>query len=125
MRNTGIHACGVIITPDDITNFVPVATAKDSAMACTQFDNAVAEDAGLLKMDFLGLKTLTVIKDAVKNVKLRHGKDLDPDEFPLDDTKTYELFQRGDTSASSNTNRQGCRSTSSRCSRRSSKTSSP
>ena len=70
VRNTGIHACGVIITPDDITNFVPVATAKDSAMACTQFDNAVAEDAGLLKMDFLGLKTLTVIKDAVKNVKL-------------------------------------------------------
>ena len=66
-------------------------------MACTQFDNAVAEDAGLLKMDFLGLKTLTVIKDAVKNVKLRHGKDLDPDEFPLDDPKTYELFQRGDT----------------------------
>ena len=97
VRNTGIHACGVIITPDDITNFVPVATAKDSAMACTQFDNAVAEDAGLLKMDFLGLKTLTVIKDAVKNVKLRHGKDLDPDEFPLDDPKTYELFQRGDT----------------------------
>ena len=97
VRNTGIHACGVIITPDDITNFVPVATAKDSAMACTQFDNAVAEDAGLLKMDFLGLKTLTVIKDAVKNVKLRHGLDLDPDAFPLDDTKTYELFQRGDT----------------------------
>ena len=97
VRNTGIHACGVIITPDDITNFVPVATAKDSAMACTQFDNAVAEDAGLLKMDFLGLKTLTVIKDAVKNVKLRHGEDLDPDLFPLDDAKTYELFQRGDT----------------------------
>lgn len=97
VRNTGIHACGVIITPDDITNFVPVATAKDSNMACTQFDNAVAEDAGLLKMDFLGLKTLTVIKDAVKNVKLRHGADLDPDSFPLDDTKTYELFQRGDT----------------------------
>ncbi len=97
VRNTGIHACGVIITPDDITNFVPVATAKDSDMACTQFDNAVAEDAGLLKMDFLGLKTLTVIKDAVKNVKLRHGKDLDPDSFPLDDLKTYELFQRGDT----------------------------
>ena len=97
VRNTGIHACGVIITPDDITNFVPVATAKDSAMACTQFDNAVAEDAGLLKMDFLGLKTLTVIKDAVKNVKLRHALHLDPDSFPLDDPKTYELFQRGDT----------------------------
>jgi len=97
VRNTGIHACGVIITPDDITNFVPIATAKDSDMYCTQFDNAVAESAGLLKMDFLGLKTLTIIKDAVRNVKERHGVDLDPDEFPLDDTTTYELFQRGET----------------------------
>ena len=97
VRNTGIHACGVIITPSDITNYVPIATAKDSDMACTQFDNAVAEDAGLLKMDFLGLKTLTIIKDAVRNVKERHGLDLDPDSFPLDDVKTYELFQRGDT----------------------------
>jgi DNA polymerase-3 subunit alpha len=85
VRNTGIHACGVIITPDDITNFVPIATAKDSDMACTQFDNAVAEDAGLLKMDFLGLKTLTLIKDAVRNVKERHNITLDPDAFPLDD----------------------------------------
>ena len=73
MRNTGIHACGVIITPDNITNFVPVATAKDSDMVCTQFDNSVAEDAGLLKMDFLGLKTLTLLKDAVELVRLRHG----------------------------------------------------
>ncbi len=97
MRNTGIHACGVIITPDDITNFVPVALAKDSDMYCTQFDNSVAEDAGLLKMDFLGLKTLTLIKDASKIVKERHGIDLVPDEFPLDDEKTYELFQRGET----------------------------
>ncbi|MFM1932333.1 MAG: polymerase subunit alpha, partial [Bacteroidota bacterium] len=97
VRNTGIHACGVIITPDDITNFVPIATAKDSDMACTQFDNAVAESAGLLKMDFLGLKTLTIIKDAVKNVKERHGIDLDPDAFPMDDEATYALFQRGET----------------------------
>ncbi|MCH2234855.1 MAG: DNA polymerase III subunit alpha [Crocinitomicaceae bacterium] len=97
MRNTGIHACGVIITPDDITNFVPVATAKDSDMYCTQFDNSVAEDAGLLKMDFLGLKTLTLIKDAVKIVKERHGVELEPDDFPIDDEKTYELFQRGET----------------------------
>ena len=97
LRNTGIHACGVIITPSDITNYVPVAVAKDSDMACTQFDNAVAEDAGLLKMDFLGLKTLTIIKDAVRNVKDRHGLDLDPDAFPLDNAKTYELFQRGET----------------------------
>jgi DNA polymerase-3 subunit alpha len=97
VRNTGIHACGVIITPDDITNFVPVSLAKDTGMWCTQFDNSVAEEAGLLKMDFLGLKTLTLIKDAVKNVKKRHGIDLDPDTFPVDDIKTYELFQRGDT----------------------------
>ena len=97
VRNTGIHACGVIITPDDITNFVPVATAKDSDMYCTQFDNSVAEDAGLLKMDFLGLKTLTLIKHAVRNVKDRHGVELVPDDFPIDDEITYELFQRGET----------------------------
>ncbi len=97
LRNTGIHACGVIITPDDITNFVPVATAKDSDLYVTQFDNSVVENAGLLKMDFLGLKTLTLIKDTVKIVKARHNIQLDPDEFPLDDKATYELFQRGDT----------------------------
>ena len=97
LRNTGIHACGVIITPDDITQFVPVATAKDSDLYVTQFDNSVVEDAGLLKMDFLGLKTLTLIKDTVKLVKYKHNIDLDPDSFPLDDLKTYELFQRGET----------------------------
>jgi DNA polymerase-3 subunit alpha len=97
VRNLGIHACGVIITPDDITNFVPVALAKDSEMVCTQFDNSVVESAGLLKMDFLGLKTLTLIKDAIKIVKERHGIILDADEFPIDDEKTYELFQRGET----------------------------
>ena len=97
LRNTGTHACGVIITPDDITQFVPVATAKDSDLFVTQFDNSVVEDAGLLKMDFLGLKTLTLIKDTVKLVKFKHNIELDPDHFPLDDQKTYELFQRGDT----------------------------
>ena len=97
LRNTGIHACGVIITPDDITNFVPVATAKDSDLYVTQFDNSVVESAGLLKMDFLGLKTLTLIKDTVKLVKYRTGVDINPDEFPIDDLKTYELFQRGET----------------------------
>ena len=97
VRNTGIHACGVIITPDDITNFVPVATAKDSDLYVTQFDNSVVESAGLLKMDFLGLKTLTLIKDTVKIVKAKHNIDLVPDDFPLDDEKTYELFQRGET----------------------------
>jgi DNA polymerase-3 subunit alpha len=97
LRNTGIHACGVIITPDDITNFVPIATAKDSDLYVTQFDNAVVESAGLLKMDFLGLKTLTLIKDTVKIVKAKHGLQLVPDDFPLDDEKTYELFQKGET----------------------------
>ncbi|WNH13632.1 DNA polymerase III subunit alpha [Thalassobellus suaedae] len=97
VRNTGIHACGVIITPDDITKFVPVATAKDSDLYVTQFDNSVVEDAGLLKMDFLGLKTLTLIKDTVKIVKAKHDILLDPDTFPLDDEETYALFQRGET----------------------------
>ena len=97
VRNTGIHACGVIITPGDITNYVPVALAKDSDLYVTQFDNSVVEDAGLLKMDFLGLKTLTLIKDTVKIVKAKHGITLDPDNFPLDDEKTYALFQRGET----------------------------
>ncbi|MCP3930331.1 MAG: DNA polymerase III subunit alpha [Bacteroidetes bacterium] len=97
VRNTGIHACGVVITPDDITKYVPVKLDKESNMLVTQFDNSVAEDAGLLKMDFLGLKTLTIIKDAVKLVKGTHGIEIDPEAVPLDDPKTYELFQRGDT----------------------------
>ena len=97
VRNTGIHACGVIITPGDITNYVPVALAKDSDMYVTQFDNSVVESAGLLKMDFLGLKTLTLIKDTVKIVKAKHNVILDPENFPLDDEKTYELFQKGET----------------------------
>ena len=97
LRNTGIHACGVIITPDDIKNYVPIATAKDSDLYVTQFDNAVVEQAGLLKMDFLGLKTLTLIKDTVKIVKAKYGIELDPDNFPIDDKKTFDLFKRGDT----------------------------
>ena len=97
LRNTGTHACGVIITPDDITNFVPIATAKDSELNVTQFDNAVVEQAGLLKMDFLGLKTLTLIKNTVKIVKAKYGTILDPDNFPLDDKKTFKLFQNGET----------------------------
>ena len=97
VRNTGIHACGVIITPDDITNFVPVALAKDSDLFVTQFDNSVVESAGLLKMDFLGLSTLTLIKDTIENIKQTHGLELDAEAFPLDDKKTYELFQRGET----------------------------
>src|SRR5690625_4710515 len=85
VRNTGTHACGVIITQDDITKFVPIATARGSDLNVTQFDNSVVERAGLLKMDFLGLKTLTLIKDTVQIVKHRHNIDIDPEEFPLDD----------------------------------------
>ncbi len=97
VRNTGVHACGFIITPEEITNLIPIATAKDTDMYVTQFDNSVVESAGLLKMDFLGLKTLTLIKDTVEIVKAIHGKTIDPDEFPLDDKKTYELFEKGET----------------------------
>ncbi len=97
IRNTGIHACGVVITPDDITKYVPVKTDKNAEMLVSQFDNSVAEDAGLLKMDFLGLKTLSIIKDAVKLIKEGHGVEIDPDEIPLEDEKTYELFQKGET----------------------------
>ena len=97
VRNTGIHACGVIITPEEITNLIPVTTAKDSDLLVTQFDNSVVEDAGLLKMDFLGLRTLSIIKDAIEHIKNRHGIEIDPDEIPLTDEKTFELFQRGAT----------------------------
>ncbi|NNE26490.1 MAG: DNA polymerase III subunit alpha [Saprospiraceae bacterium] len=97
IRNTGIHACGVIITPDEIMNHVPVSVAKDSDLLVSQFDNSVAEEAGLLKMDFLGLRTLTIIKDAVKFIKETRGFDLDIDELPLDDKSTFELFERGET----------------------------
>ena len=97
LRNTGIHACGVIITPSDISEFVPITKAKDSDFYVTQFDNSVVEDAGLLKMDFLGLKTLTIIKDTVKLIKYKYDTQLNPEKFPLNDEKTYQLFQKGET----------------------------
>ncbi|HLT72239.1 MAG TPA: DNA polymerase III subunit alpha, partial [Cyclobacteriaceae bacterium] len=97
VRNTGTHACGVIITPDELTKFVPVATARDSDMLVTQFDNSVVESAGLLKMDFLGLTTLTIIKTALKNIKKSKGITIDMDNIHLDDEATYALFQRGET----------------------------
>ncbi|MBL7847221.1 MAG: DNA polymerase III subunit alpha [Cyclobacteriaceae bacterium] len=96
LRNTGTHACGVIITPQDMTTLIPVSTAKDSTMLVTQFDNSVVENAGMLKMDFLGLTTLTIIKTALKNIKRRHGVDIDMEKIPLDDAKTYQLYQRGE-----------------------------
>ena len=95
VRNTGTHACGVIITPDDITKYIPVSTSKDSELLITQFDNSVVENAGMLKMDFLGLKTLTIIKTAIENIKKRHGIEIVEDDIPLDDAKTYELYQKG------------------------------
>lgn len=97
VRSTGTHACGVIITPDDLTKFVPMSVAKDSDMLVTQFDNSVVESAGLLKMDFLGLTTLSIINTAVRNVKKSRGITIVVDEIPLDDVKTYQLFQRGET----------------------------
>ena len=97
VRNTGTHACGVIITPDDLTKFVPVSTAKDSDMLVTQFDNSVVESAGMLKMDFLGLTTLSIINTALKNINKSKGILIDIDTIPLDDVKTYQLFQRGET----------------------------
>jgi DNA polymerase-3 subunit alpha len=97
LRNTGIHAAGIIIAPDDITNYIPVSTSKESDLLITQFDGKVIESAGMLKMDFLGLKTLTIIKDALTLIKRNHDVDIDIDDIPMDDEKTYELYQRGDT----------------------------
>ncbi|MGN6179930.1 MAG: DNA polymerase III subunit alpha, partial [Mucilaginibacter sp.] len=97
VRNTGVHAAGIIIAPYDLTDIVPVATAKDSDLLVTQYDGRVIEDAGVIKMDFLGLKTLTIIKDALRMIKQNHDVDIDIDYIPLDDQKTFELYQRGDT----------------------------
>jgi DNA polymerase-3 subunit alpha len=97
VRNAGIHAAGVIIAPDDITNYIPVATSKDSDLLVTQYDGKVIEDAGMLKMDFLGLKTLSIIKDALELIKKHRGEVINPDDIPLDDPATFELYQRGDT----------------------------
>ena len=97
LRNLGLHACGFIIAPTDLYNVVPVTTAKGSDMFVTQFDNSVVESAGLLKMDFLGIKTLTIIRDALRLIKERQGVEINIDNLPLDDEKTYRLFQRGQT----------------------------
>ncbi len=97
VRNTGIHACGVIIAPSPLNEHVPMSKAKDSDLLVTQFDNSVVEDAGLLKMDFLGLKTLTIIRDAILIIKERHGVEIITDDISLEDLKTYELYQRGET----------------------------
>jgi len=97
VRGTGVHAAGIIIAPKDLTEIIPVATAKDSELYVTQFEGNVVESAGVLKMDFLGLKTLTIMRDALRLIKEHHGIDIDLDTIPLDDKKTFELYQRGET----------------------------
>ena len=100
-RQIGIHACGVIIGADDLTNVAPVCTVKDKDtkedVVVTQYDGHVIETVGLIKMDFLGLKTLTLIKDALKNIKKTHGIDIDIDHIPIDDEETYKLYSAGNT----------------------------
>jgi len=100
VRNVGVHACGVIICRDDVTDWVPVSTAADKngdRILVTQYEGRVIEDTGLIKMDFLGLKTLSIIREAVANIKRSYGIDLDIDSIPIDDAKTYDLYCRGAT----------------------------
>jgi DNA polymerase-3 subunit alpha len=102
VRGTGIHACGFIICRDPISDWVPVSTAddpdfKDTKTNCTQYDGHVIESTGLIKMDFLGLKTLSELKEACANIKRTRGIDIDLDHIPIDDPKTYELYQQGRT----------------------------
>ena len=101
VRNTGVHACGTIICRDDITDWVPVSTADDKEtgekMLVTQYEGSVIEDTGLIKMDFLGLKTLSIIKEALENIKNSKGIILNIDEIPIDDPATYKLYSDGRT----------------------------
>ena len=98
VRGTGVHAAGLIIAPKDLTEIVPVAIAKDSNdLVVTQFEGKVIEDAGVIKMDFLGLKNLSILKNALLFIKKNKNIDIVLDEIPLDDAKTYEIFQKGET----------------------------
>ncbi|MBK8920450.1 MAG: DNA polymerase III subunit alpha [Saprospirales bacterium] len=97
VRNTGIHAAGIIIAPKDLTEIIPVYTSKETDLLITQFEGSTIEDAGVIKMDFLGLKTLTIIRDALRLIEQNHGLQIDIDAIPLDDRKTYELYQAGAT----------------------------
>ncbi len=97
VRNTGIHAAGIIIAPTDLTSLIPVCTAKDSELWVTQIEGSIIEDAGVIKMDFLGLKTLTIIKNALEMIKANYNVEIDIEAIPLDDKKTFELYQHGDT----------------------------
>ena len=98
-RHTGVHACGIIIGKSDLIDHIPLCTSKDSDLMVTQFDGDYVESVGMLKMDFLGLKTLSKIRDAVENIKESKGIDLDIESIPLDDPKTFELFSNGETTA--------------------------
>jgi DNA polymerase-3 subunit alpha len=97
VRQTGVHACGIIIGKDSLDNYIPLCTAKDTELYATQYDGSHVESVGLLKMDFLGLKTLSIIKDAVDNIRKSKGKEIDIETLPLDDKKTFELFSNGET----------------------------
>jgi DNA polymerase-3 subunit alpha len=103
VRNTGVHACAIIIGRDNLTDHIPISIAKDKEtgedMWVSQYEGSFIEDVGMLKMDFLGLRTLSILKEAVSNVKKRHGIDIDIEAIPIDDKKTFELFGRGDTVA--------------------------
>ena len=99
VRNTGIHAAGIIIAPSDLTEIMPVATAKDSNLWVTQIEGSVIEEAGVIKMDFLGLKTLSILKTALELIKQNHGVTIDLDLISLEDEKTFYLYQRGETNA--------------------------
>jgi DNA polymerase-3 subunit alpha len=97
IRQTGIHACGIIISRDALTDYIPVMASKESDILVTQFEGEHIEKVGMLKMDFLGLKTLAIIKDTLRNIKLTYGTEIDMDELPFDDPATYELFSQGKT----------------------------
>jgi DNA polymerase III subunit alpha len=99
VRQTGVHACGIIIGKDSLDNYIPLCTAKDTELYATQYDGSHVESVGLLKMDFLGLKTLSIIRDAVINIKKSRGIDIDIETLPLDDKKTFDLFSNGETTA--------------------------
>ncbi len=100
VRGTGVHAAGLIIAPCDLTDLIPVAVAKDSDLLVTQFEGKVIEDAGVIKMDFLGLKNLTILKNTLRFIKENHDIEINLEDIPLDDQKTYEtIFQKGDTNA--------------------------
>ena len=116
VRSTGVHACGVIIGQSDISDVVPISTAEDKEtkekLLVTQYEGSVIEETGLIKMDFLGLKTLSIIKDAVANIEINRGIKIDIDTIDMTDEKTYQLYCNGQTTGTFQLSRQECRNTS-------------